>query len=205
MYLVFVRPILEYACTVWTNLRKSDINNLEKCNKRELRIILGVNIGTSDCFLYENTGLAILEHRREHLQLCTLFKVLKTGLPKDLYDVIPKWESNRQTQDPTKLPVIRTSSELHKNSFLPYIVQKWNKLPRLYREIDSIKRFKKNIKKDESNPLCYHPSKHTWSDFQGRRQCDVGLGHNLAIYEGRRLGDVGLGNDKSFGHQGGER
>ena len=43
-YLVFIRPILEYASEVWDNCRQTNCNRLEKIQIEVARIVTGLSI-----------------------------------------------------------------------------------------------------------------------------------------------------------------
>jgi hypothetical protein len=55
-YLVFIRPILEYASEVWDNCRRTNCNRLEKVQIEAARIVTGLSIYGSFDSIYKETG-----------------------------------------------------------------------------------------------------------------------------------------------------
>ena len=49
-----VTPILNYGCETWGHI---DTPNIEKVHLRFLKSILGVNINTPNCIIYNETGI----------------------------------------------------------------------------------------------------------------------------------------------------
>jgi hypothetical protein len=47
IYLVFIRPILEYASDIWDNCRHTNCNRLEKVQIEAARIVTGLSIYAS--------------------------------------------------------------------------------------------------------------------------------------------------------------
>ena len=47
IYLVFIRPILEYASEMWDNCRQTNCNRLEKVQIEAARIVTGLSIYVS--------------------------------------------------------------------------------------------------------------------------------------------------------------
>ena len=60
-------------------------------------------------------------------RLCYIFKIQLRGLPRYLNDLIPK-PSLRYTTRFSPLPNFKIRTELFRNSFFPYTVNKWNNL-----------------------------------------------------------------------------
>jgi hypothetical protein len=55
-YLVFIRPILEYASEVWDNCRQTNCNRLEKIQIEAAGIVTGLSIYGSLDSIYKETG-----------------------------------------------------------------------------------------------------------------------------------------------------
>jgi hypothetical protein len=56
IYLVFIRPILEYASEVWDNCGQANCNRLEKIQIEAARIVTGLSIFASFDSIYKETG-----------------------------------------------------------------------------------------------------------------------------------------------------
>ena len=91
-YTTLVRPILEYACSVWDPHHQIDIELLEKVQKRAARFVTGNYTwehGNSDLNL-KTLGWDTLQERRIRNQLITLQKArleLTLGLRSEKYNV----------------------------------------------------------------------------------------------------------------------
>ena len=61
LYLIYIRPIFEYACEVWDNCGVSNSCKLERLQLETARIITGLPIFTNTEYLYRETGWERLE------------------------------------------------------------------------------------------------------------------------------------------------
>ena len=82
LYLIYIRPIFEYACEVWDNCGVSNSCKLERLQLEAARIITGLPIFTNTEYLYRETGWERLEERRTRRKLQLL--------PSYLFDLIPR-------------------------------------------------------------------------------------------------------------------
>ena len=82
LYLIYIRPIFEYACEVWDNCGVSNSCKLERLQLEAARIITGLPIFTNTEYLYRETGWERLEERRTRRKLQLL--------PSYLLDLIPR-------------------------------------------------------------------------------------------------------------------
>jgi hypothetical protein len=73
IYLVFIRPILEYASEIWDNCGQTNCNRLEKIQIEAARIVTGLSIYASIDSIYKKTGWATLSTRREVKKKCYFF------------------------------------------------------------------------------------------------------------------------------------
>ena len=64
LYLIYIRPIFEYACEVWDNCGVSNSCKLERLQLEAARIITGLPIFTNTEYLYRETGWERLAERR---------------------------------------------------------------------------------------------------------------------------------------------
>ena len=69
LYLIYIRPILEYAGEVWDNCSVSNSCKLERLQLEAARIITGLPIFTNTEYLYRETGWERLEERRTRRKL----------------------------------------------------------------------------------------------------------------------------------------
>jgi lysozyme family protein len=64
-YLVFIRPILEYASEVWDNCRQTNCNRLEKIQIEVARIVTGLSIYGSLDSKEGNVGRFLIVRSKE--------------------------------------------------------------------------------------------------------------------------------------------
>ena len=137
IYICYIRPILEYASVTWSNLTRSEADQLERFQRRAARLILGIPLfkRVDHSLLLTAANLPTLESRRA-CALAVLGQQLFTGaVPNHLKGVnLPKRVATyelRRRQD-TQIPTARTSAyrdsvilkSLHTFHSLPMSLQK---------------------------------------------------------------------------------
>ena len=155
LYLVYIRPIFEYACEVWDNCGLCYSNKLESLQVEAARIITGLPVFTKTELLYAETGWESLSVRRRRRKLQLFYNMQNNNAPKYLCDTVPP-SIQSTTVYPLRngadfiVPFCRLS--LTKDSFIPSTVREWNKLDLSVRNLDSVTKFKNALRrKDVSN------------------------------------------------------
>ena len=82
--------------------------------------------GSSREKLYQELGLESLYQRRWVRRLCLRHYVFSTGQPSYVYDLLPPMRSSRRHVN--SLNKVSCKSEYFKNSFIPNVINEWNKL-----------------------------------------------------------------------------
>ena len=75
MYILLVRPNLEYASQVWSPYKVGEVNSLEHVQKFALRMC-AKSWDTSYQELLQLLSLPDLQQRRLYLDLCTMFGII---------------------------------------------------------------------------------------------------------------------------------
>ena len=143
LYKSLVRPILEYACPVWSPHLVKDILAIEKVQRRASRIALG----QKPCEMpYEERCKLLnwnsLQHRREYLSLVECYKTVfgLNGLDFNDYFECCRSKSKKSAR-----------INAFKYSFFVRIIKEWNNLPNhlFGHDINDINanRFKSSLKK----------------------------------------------------------
>ena len=96
--------------------------NIESVQYNAALAITGAIKGSSREKLYQELGLEYLYQRR----LCLLYKVFSTGQPSRIYDLLPSMRSSRRHVN--SFNTVSCKSEYFKNSFIPNVINEWNKL-----------------------------------------------------------------------------
>ena len=149
IYLAYIRPILEYGDYIWSNLSKSEEDQLERVQLSALRIITGTKIGTGHFGLYRELDLPKLNKRRYTSRLIKLHNVFHrtTNGRMNRSDFVTIEQRNpypsRRQYDLT-IPMVTT--ELCRRSFKNAGIRDWNALPESIRTIVDKTAFKKKLR-----------------------------------------------------------
>ncbi|MEW8543133.1 MAG: reverse transcriptase family protein, partial [Candidatus Thiodiazotropha sp.] len=159
MYVSFIRPVLEYSGSVWDNCTLNDNKSLEAVNIEAMRIITGATKLCSIAKLYDETGWATLETRRNAQKLIIFYKMINGLTPAYLSQLIPPLvheSSQYSLRNSNNISTVHAHSNMYYNSFLPSVIRAWNNLPVLVRNSISLADFKKNLNIQRSPPPAYY-------------------------------------------------
>ena len=150
LYKSLVRPILEYACPVWSPYLVKDKLAIEKVQRRASRIALGQKLREMS---YEKRCILLnwntLQNRREYLSVVECYKTVfgLNGLDFDDYFEFCRGKNTRANH-PYKIQTKLGKVNSFKYSFFVRIVKDWNSLPNhLFTEEISVNKFKKGLKR----------------------------------------------------------
>ena len=139
IYKSFIRPHLDYGDIIY-----HQPNNVSLCQKIEsiqyqaALAVTGAIHETSQTKLYNELQI-------DSMNLRQWFTRLKSsGLPQYLNDRIPK-PSLHYTTRFSPLPNFKVRTELFRNSFFPYTVNKWNNLDNIIKSSESYLMFRKRM------------------------------------------------------------
>lgn len=119
LYKTNIRPILEYACTIWDPWTATDIKKLERVQNLAARFVVqNYTRYFSASQTKETLGWNTLQNRRKTFRLKFLHNIYhsKTGLNRDSYIRPPEYTSGRRDH-PLKIKEYRCRTELFKMSF----------------------------------------------------------------------------------------
>ncbi len=148
IYLVFIRPKLEYASAVWDNCSIYNANRLELIQLEAARVVTGLTKFSSRNSLYYETGWQPLVQRRKATRLVTMYKIINHQCPSYISDLIPPQVSqntnyNLRNKNNSTIPYARTTT--FKRSFIIESLNNWNSLSSDERNSSSISAFKSAI------------------------------------------------------------
>ena len=150
LYKSLVRPILEYACPVWSPYLIKDKLEIEKVQRRASRIALGQKLREMS---YEERSILLnwntLPHRRKYLSVVECYKTVfgLNGLDFDDYFEFCR-SKNTRANHPYKIQTKLAKVNSFKYSFFVRIVKDWNSLPNhLFTEEINLNKFKKGLKR----------------------------------------------------------
>ena len=138
-----VRPIVEYASSVWDPHLKKDINTLERIQSSAARRITNIfSLDTNGEEIAKHIGLETLSTCRKRSKATLIHKIHHKQIDAHLPDGIT--QINRRTRGHNykmTIPPSKTNSHLY--SFFPSAVRLWNTLPPEVVETENPKTLKK--------------------------------------------------------------
>ena len=162
IYLVFVRPILEYADVVWAGAHNKDLLKLDKVQVEALRIVTGCTKRSNVANLYKECNWETLSERRDKHVLKMMYRINHKLTPSYLFDILPSKfgeiaNYNLRHAQNFNLPATRTES--FKQSFIPRGVKMWNSLELSIRNSTSLSSFNYALSKNQSKQILRNKSK----------------------------------------------
>lgn len=146
-YHSFVRPIVEYASTVWDPYNKNDIQRVEMVQRRAARYVTNRYRNRSSVGdMLDSLQWETLEHRRQTARLCMLFKIDRQLVAIDRQRMIPPRKLTRKMH-PKSFQVPSCSSDYRKWSFFPRTIRDWNNLPPDIVQAGTLGAFKAQVSK----------------------------------------------------------
>lgn len=143
LYLAYVRPSVEYCCSVWDPHTTTNITKLEGVQRRAARFIKGeFSREVRVTPMLQELNLVPLQERRARTKTTILYKALNglIDIPTDhLHRTIG---ITRQCQN-FRQPHSHTNSYLH--SFYPSTIRLWNKTPLHVRNAPSLLSFQNQL------------------------------------------------------------
>ena len=154
LYKTFVRPKLEHASVVWSPWLVKDINELERVQKRVMRMLVGME-GREYEEKLEEVGLTTLAERRVRGDMIETYKTLR-GVNRVRKE---EWfETQEEEMRPTRSNAVviegeavkkrevivpqRCNLEIRKNFFTVRAANEWNQLPDAVKASVSVNAFK---------------------------------------------------------------
>ena len=132
-YTALVRPTLEYASTVWNPYHQKDITSLERVQRKAIRFISrNYQRRSSVTDLRNHLDLPTLQQRRVAARLSLFYKIhhqeVSIQIPSYYF---PQSTTSIQTRKrhQEQYAIIRTTSEVYRNSYFPSTITVWNQLP----------------------------------------------------------------------------
>ena len=148
VYIMFIRPHLEYACEVWDGCTVELINKLEQVQLQAARIVTGLPVYTPREYLYFETGWEPLQERRRKRKLSMMYKIQNGLSPQYLTDLLPSnvaSKSNYNLRNSQNISTPYSRLKISQDSFFPSAITSWNDLPLQVRQSETVAKFKSSI------------------------------------------------------------
>ena len=127
-YNTFVRPILEYASTVWSPYHEHNIYKLEMVQRRAARFVMNnYNRTASVTEMLNSLQWQTLEKRRNNLRASLMYKIINDMVDINVHqqfrpsNTTTRGHHQRFLQLPTRV-------DAYMNSFFPFTIKLWNQL-----------------------------------------------------------------------------
>ena len=125
-YKMMVRPIVEYASSVWAPHTHTNINQLESIQRRAARFCYNDFSGFSSVTrMMSSLNLPTLEERRNKSKITTMYKIINGNLSIPTNDLIPNHRPSREGY----YKQLDTIIDSYKFSFFPSTIRLWNTPP----------------------------------------------------------------------------
>ena len=145
MYLTYIRPILEYACTAWGNLGTTQVDRLERFQRRAAKIILRRPLfaPSNHDELLATIGWPSLASRRKYFRAVLGHCMATSNVPQHLKDYIPSRPTHmHNTRKPPFFQLPTTNTSLMLNSPLYQAADTFNALPAILQSASNLTSFK---------------------------------------------------------------
>ena len=148
LYKTLIRPILEYASTIWSPHRKKLIEKVEKVQRKVTKFA----IHWSPLYSYENRlstlQLPSLKWRRIFLDLLMVHRIMHGDEQLRLNIFLLHSEQSDLNLRRHRYTIYKRSfkSDMYKNHFANRVVDSWNALPVELLDVIDFKLFKKRLK-----------------------------------------------------------
>lgn len=145
-YFTLVRPLVEYASTVWDPHTQSNIHKLEMVQRRAARYVKSRHRNLSSVSdLLTTLNWRSLQDRRKDARLCMMYKIDRNlvAIKKENRLTPPKKRTRHSHNRAYQVPSCRI--DRRKMSFFPRTLKDWNALPPDIVEAETLDAFKAQV------------------------------------------------------------
>ena len=150
LYKTYVCCILDYASPSWSPWLRSDIDTIEKVQKRMVGMVPGLRGNSYEEKLAE-LGIQSLEARRQRADMIQTFKLINGFDKVDITNLFEMYTENarvtRLSTNPLNIIPPRANTDIRRKFFTHRIINAWNGLPADVKESPSVTTFKRNYDK----------------------------------------------------------
>ena len=146
-YFTLVRPLIEYASTVWDPYTQANIQKLEMVQRRAARYVMNRQRNTSSVSdMLQRLNWRSLESRRKDARLCMMFKIDRrlVAISKEPR-LQPARRKTTRLQHHRAFQIITCRTDKRKMSFFPRTVKDWNALAPHIMDSETLEAFKASV------------------------------------------------------------
>ena len=145
-YNSLVRPILEYAPTIWDPHTKTNIDKIEMVQRRAARYVLHRHHNRSSVSsMLHFLGWTSLQQRREQARLCMMYKIHAGDVAINKNHYMTLAPLSILNTNGLRYVVPYSRCDYHLYSFFPRTIRSWNNLPSDIVEACSYNAFKSRL------------------------------------------------------------
>ena len=152
LYKGVIRPLIEYATTVWSPYKKGQINAIENVQRRATNLIPGLHNMTYEERL-QHLKLPTLFYRRLRGDMLMTHKLLTGKYDKNAPTMLLELDSSKMGRNSNSLSLKRANTQdrgtnkTRTNFFSNRVISEWNKLPNKVVESKTPITFKSSLDK----------------------------------------------------------
>ena len=154
-YITYVRPLLEYASSVWSPHLLKDIKRVESVQRRFTKRLPGMGDKTYSRRLTD-IGLESLELRRLQQDLVLTYKILFSKLVVNYENMFNVRLHSRTRGHDWKLMTSHSHIDIRKHFHCVRVVAPWNSLNMTVNDLNSVKKFRSLVKKSDLTQFLYY-------------------------------------------------
>ena len=146
-YLVYVRPLLEYASSVWDPYLKCHADKIESIQRRAARFVMNRYHRTASVTaMLTNLGWISLQKRRQATRLTMMYKVRNDMVKVNKSKLEPLPERARRSHNQQFRRITNPRGPKYRQfSFLPRAIREWNDLPQEVIDASSAASFRHGV------------------------------------------------------------
>ena len=131
-YKAYVRPLVEYAATVWDPQSQKAINKIEAIQRRATRFVLNRYHNTSSVSdMLDILQWPSLQQRRQNARLVMMYKIHHQFVQCPHIQEKLQFAPNRERRGhPQQFSLITARTQYRSGAFLPQTIKDWNNLSR---------------------------------------------------------------------------
>ncbi|MCG8047766.1 MAG: reverse transcriptase family protein, partial [Candidatus Thiodiazotropha endolucinida] len=146
-YFSLVRPLVEYASTVWDPHTQVNIHRLEMVQRRAARYVTNRQRNKSSVGnMLHTLNWRTLQDRRKDARLCMMYKIDRglVAIRKDKR-LVPHRRKTERLSHERAYQLITCRTDRRKMSFFPRTVRDWNALPPGTANLETLEAFKAQV------------------------------------------------------------
>ena len=149
-YQSYILPCIDYGSITWGSASSSNIERLNKLQKRAARIILRTDFNTPSQEMFQELGWSPVPNRIKYNKAVLTYRALNNLTPAYITNLLKPMSQvhslNLRSSENGSLYVPKSRTSLYSGSFSCSAPRLWNALPQCVREAGSLDSFKKNLK-----------------------------------------------------------